>query len=325
MLGLVPIIPFAILFIKSDNRSKFGSDQSTFLLSLTRNAFGILWIIDGILQIQPGMGSHFIEYILEPNAAYGGITSIVTEKMIGIWSINPEGIDIFSSLIQIYIGFITIFASSKKILALTQIVTILWATMIWVFGEGFGGLFIPGYSILSGFPGSALIYVLAAAEILLLVTGSDIKHVYKFFVISDAAIIFGALLLEILPAGSLFNSIPQCFMPSPFWFLNFANNIQVLLVRFSFISSLVLTLLLVISLYGILMDFRPAFLVAAAISFFSWIFFQGLGMFSAMSTDPNTGLPLVILNLTLFYMKSPSIMSINSNTTANKIAADSVY
>ena len=46
--------------------------------------------------------------------------------------------------------------------ALARPVSIAWALAVWVVGEGFGGLFMPGVSALNGAPGAALLYALIA-------------------------------------------------------------------------------------------------------------------------------------------------------------------
>ena len=39
-----------------------------------------------------------------------------------------------------------------------------WAIVIWIFGEGLGGIPESGVSLLTGFPGSVLIYIILAGS-----------------------------------------------------------------------------------------------------------------------------------------------------------------
>jgi hypothetical protein len=63
------------------------------------------------------------------------------------------------ALLQVAIGVGLLWGRTAS---LARPVSIAWALAVWVVGEGFGGLFMPGVSALNGAPGAALLYALIA-------------------------------------------------------------------------------------------------------------------------------------------------------------------
>ena len=127
---------------------------------------GGLWILDGFLQAQPAMSNQFLPGMVQPMIAQlpGFLPSLLNPPLY-IWSVHPLFFDSLATWLQIVMGVFIVFGPWRRIGRLALYVSIGWALVIWVFGEAFGSL-LNGATWLTGAPGSALMYVLAAVLLL---------------------------------------------------------------------------------------------------------------------------------------------------------------
>jgi cytochrome oxidase Cu insertion factor (SCO1/SenC/PrrC family) len=126
-----------------------------------RMAFGAIWLVDGILQFQASMPLAMANGVVAPAAA--GTPSWLHALMfdgIGIWNNHPIALAVGTAWIQVGIGLLLL-VSNAKIGRLAAAVSVGWATMIWLVGNGAGGIFQSSNSILFGWPGASLFYVAA--------------------------------------------------------------------------------------------------------------------------------------------------------------------
>ena len=122
-------------------------------------ALGCLWLVDGILQLQaPMFGRGFIyainynDVMSQPAGLAHFLVSVVgiVEPHLLLW--NP----LFAAT-QITIGLGLLYRPTVRPAIL---VSIAWALVVWVFGEGLGGLFTGLATLLGGAPGPVLLYPL---------------------------------------------------------------------------------------------------------------------------------------------------------------------
>ena len=130
-------------------------------ISITRNlritrrhlqiALGLLWLLDGALQLQPFMlRTSFARQVLDPVAA--GQPHFVAGPV--HWAANliaahPVAWDVPFAAIQLLIGLGLLFPRTAK-LALAA--SIPWSLGVWFFGEGLSGLASGHASLLTGAP-----------------------------------------------------------------------------------------------------------------------------------------------------------------------------
>ena len=135
---------------------------------LLRVGFGLLWILDGILQAQPKMAAGLASQVIQPTAA---ASPTWVQHLVNwggtIWSYHPIPAGAASVWIQVGIGAWLIIAAHGPWSRLAGLASVAWGLTVWVFGESFGGIFAPGLSWLTGAPGGVLIYVIAGAFIAL--------------------------------------------------------------------------------------------------------------------------------------------------------------
>lgn len=297
-LGTVPLILYLIFWGK-----KHESRKENKYVHFLRFSFGYLWILDALLQMQPGMNEYFATVVIAPNVSAGGITGYVAASALALWNLQPVVFDVVASLIQLYIGAILLTINSGKVFFWTQILAILWGLLIWVFGEGFGGAFSSGATILTGFPGSALIYVYASF-ILLLSTKNYDTIIHESSYIFGTLVFVPSLIVQLTPLNGYFSSMSSIFMPvpSPLGMLNFVNDFQYYFTHSPVWPDVLTVSLILASVSGWLLGKSYGYIFSAALAAFSWIVFQALGVLEIFSTDLNTGLPLLIISI-FFYLR----------------------
>ncbi len=135
---------------------------------------GVLWILDGLFELQPGLKRQFAVAVIGnalqtlPPPLYMASFNMLTNMIIpyaAAW-------DLFFALFQLGLGLVLVAGPPwAKRLALAA--SVAWGSVVWVFGEGMAGVFsaggtFPGTpSILNGFPGPAMVYVLIALLLLM--------------------------------------------------------------------------------------------------------------------------------------------------------------
>jgi cytochrome oxidase Cu insertion factor (SCO1/SenC/PrrC family) len=126
-----------------------------------RMGFGALWLIDGILQFQASMPLGLGNAVVAPAAAGtpGWLHSLMFDG-IGIWNNHPIALAVGTAWIQVGIGLLLL-VSNATIGRIAAAVSVGWAAMIWLVGNGAGGIFQSSNSILFGWPGASLFYIVA--------------------------------------------------------------------------------------------------------------------------------------------------------------------
>jgi hypothetical protein len=123
-------------------------------------ALGVIWLIDGALQLQPFMfGRAFVTQIIAPNeTGQPGFVAAPIRLIAHLIEPRIALFNLFAVAIQVLIGIGLIYRPTVKAALLTSFG---WALGVWWIGEGLGGLFTGTASPLTGAPGAALLYVLA--------------------------------------------------------------------------------------------------------------------------------------------------------------------
>jgi cytochrome oxidase Cu insertion factor (SCO1/SenC/PrrC family) len=129
---------------------------------ILRISFGILWIVDGILQVQPQMAAGLPAQVVQPAASSspGWVQALVNAGGT-IWSFHPVQAAAASVWIQVGIGLWMLVAATGWSSRLAGLGGAAWGLIVWMFGEAFGAIFAPGLSWLSGAPGAVTLYVVA--------------------------------------------------------------------------------------------------------------------------------------------------------------------
>ncbi len=129
-----------------------------------RIVLGLLWILNGLLQLQPKMFTgDFANQLIRPLA--NGQPAFVSDPIhlaVSIFLINPAVFNSFIVLVQLSIGSLILFKKTKQT---GLVLSIIWGLLVWSIGEAYGGIFTGHFDLLMGAPGAALLYVILALSI----------------------------------------------------------------------------------------------------------------------------------------------------------------
>lgn len=137
------------------------------------SALGVLWLLDAGLQLQPAMLSRRFSaevlgvYTMGPPNLLSELIHAVAIRV----AAHPVVWDTTFAVVQILIG-VGLLSRRFENAALAS--SAAWGLMVWVIGEGLGGMLIPQASILTGAPGSALLY--CAVSLMLLPRSAAVRE-----------------------------------------------------------------------------------------------------------------------------------------------------
>jgi hypothetical protein len=143
-------------------------DSSSLARRLLLGGLCLLWLLDGVLQLQPAMFTErFVAAVLDPAmAGQPGPVYALLETASRVWAAHTVGLNAFAAGLQLAIG-VAIALPQPTVRRAGLTASLVWAIIVWIFGEGLGGLLAGGASWLMGGPGSALLYGWASLLLLL--------------------------------------------------------------------------------------------------------------------------------------------------------------
>ncbi len=282
-----------------------------------RVGFGLIWILDGILQAQPKMAGGLASQVIEPTAA---ASPTWVQHLVNwggtIWSYHPITAGAASVWIQVGIGLWLLVARSGPWSRLAGLASVAWGLVVWVFGESFGGIFAPGLSWLTGAPGAVLIYVVAGALIALPEGAWRPAHsrprLGRWLLGGIGLFFIGMAVLQAWPGrgywkgvihgqpGTLSGMVQSMdSTPQP----HFLSALLADFGSFSAGNGFAVNLFAVIALAAmgaIFLTGRPR-LVRYAVGFgivfclADWVLVEDLGFLGGLGTDPNSMIPWILL------------------------------
>ena len=280
-----------------------------------RLAFGALWTLDGLLQLQPAMPLGLPGGVISPSA--DGAPSWVHHVVdvgVTLWSNHPITAATSAVWIQLGIGIGLLVAPRGWWSRAAGAASAGWGLVVWVFGESFGGLFTPGGSWLFGLPGAAIFYVAAGALLVLPEARWQAASLGRWLLRGLGLLFVGLGVLQAWPGRATWAgqptphatpglttamvqqmaqvSQPRSLVSVVRWFAGvdaahgWAVNLVVVLVLLGVGSGL---------LTGQRRFVTPAVVVGVVACLADWVLIQDLGFFGGEGTDPNSMLPIMTL------------------------------
>ena len=261
-------------------------------------SLAVLWLLDGVLQCQPSMFTrHFAAMTLAP-ASHGLTTALAAplHLAVDLVSSHPALANTGFALVQILLGLGLLVRRYARVALAASMV---WATMVWALGEGFGGIFT-GATLLSGAPGAALLYaVIALLAWPIDVYGGDAPPPTWSLPAWCALWLAGAA-LQLVNANNSAMSFAMTLRSSasraPQWISAIDRHLAGL--RFpGWSAAAVAALEVLVALWALVPGWtrRLSLGIGVVVALTSWLLFEGLGdLTSGQSTDPNSG-PLIVL------------------------------
>lgn len=266
------------------------------------SALGALWLLDGLLQAQPTMVTRFVGGFLAPllTGQPGALTWVI-HMGLRVWSASPAVFNAIATFVQIGIGLGLLFGRPQRGQRIALWVSLVWGTMVWVVGEGMGGIFVGG-AWFTGAPGSVLLYMLAGVALLLPGKWWASDRALKALRWSLAALFGLSALLEALPGSGWWSgglsgyALAMAQMPQPGIFsaplYGAAGVLQQDPALWNFLVVGVLALLAVC--FALWPKNRVVLWLAVIWVFLGWWIGQDFGVLGGMGTDPNTGAILLV-------------------------------
>jgi cytochrome oxidase Cu insertion factor (SCO1/SenC/PrrC family) len=281
-----------------------------------RLSFGILWIIDGILQAQPQMAGGLPSEVVQPSAAASPTwVQDVVNAGGTIWSFHPIAAAAAAVWIQVGIGVWLVVAEAGWWSQFGGVASAAWGLVVWVFGESFGGVFAPGLTWLMGAPGAVFLYIAAGALLTLPVRAWAGPRAGRLLLAAIGVFWIGMAVLQAWPGrgfwqggedGTLTGLISDMAgLTQPHPQETMINGMATFTRDYGFAVNLVAVIALAASgaalLAGVtVLRDRPAVLRVAvpasvALCLVVWVLVQDLGVPGGLGTDPNSMVPWALL------------------------------
>jgi cytochrome oxidase Cu insertion factor (SCO1/SenC/PrrC family) len=283
-----------------------------------RVGFGLLWLLDGLLQAQPGMAAGLPSQVIEPGATTSPHWVQVLVNWAGTaWSYHPVQAAAAAVWIQVGIGLWLLAAPRGLGARLAGLASVAWGLVVWVFGESFGGIFAPGLTWLFGAPGAALVYV-AAGALLALPARAWLaprlgSRLGRGLLGGLGVFLAGMTVLQAWPGRGFWNGSTLAGMVQSMAVTSQPSATANLVSGFASLTrshGLVVNLVAVIVMGALALAFlaaavtgrrdvaRPVVGAFLAVCFLAWVLIQDLGFFGGLGTDPNSMIPFGLLAVT---------------------------
>ena len=282
---------------------------------LLRISFGLLWLLDGLLQVQGGMPVGLPGSVITPAASSSpGWVQHLVNVGTTIWSNHPVTAATATVWIQLGVGAFLLVAPRGNWSRGAGAVSAGWGLVVWVFGEAFGGIFGHGSSWLFGSPGGVLFYVVAGVLVALPETSWESPRLGRGLLRGMGVLFVGMGVLQawpgrgswsggahtpsaVGPLTTMVRQMSQVSQPSVFaswvrWFGGFQAG-----------HGWLVNLVVVVLLLGVGAAFvsgrprvaRVGVIVGALLCLATWVLVQDFGFFGGLGTDPNSMVPMALI------------------------------
>ena len=277
-------------------------------------ALGLLWLLDGALQLQPFMlGTGFARQVLAPTAA-GQPQFVSTSVRWGASIIvaHPVAWDVRFAAVQLLIGLgLLVPRTARFALA----ISIPWALGVWFLGEGLSGLASGHASLLTGAPGSALVYGVLALAVWPRRNASD-EAPARWLPLAWAVLWVGGAIFQALPGQNTGTDVAGVISGgaagAPGWLGRLDAAIASWTARHG--ASVVVALVVAEALIGLAALLprtrRVALAAGIVLAVTIWVVGQDLGqLYSGQATDPNTAPLIVLMALAMLGGRRPRVFT----------------
>ncbi|HET9691237.1 MAG TPA: SCO family protein [Acidimicrobiales bacterium] len=289
-----------------------------------RVAFGLLWVADGLLQLQQSMPLGLVPRVVEPAAAGspGWVQTFVADAS-APWSRHPVAAAAAVVWVQLGLGAWMLAANRGLASRLSGVATAGWAAVVWAAGNAFGGIFGGGVSWLTGAPGAVVLYGVAGVLVALPEARWTGPRLGRLLLRASGVVLLGAALLQAWPGRGFWQGGPDgglssavagmASTPQPGWLHaavagfgdlaaahGWAVNLGVVVALAGAGALLVAGSLPAagapagwgrrLALAG-----RVGMVAALAFCAADWVLVQDLGVLGGLGTDPNSMVPAAAL------------------------------
>jgi cytochrome oxidase Cu insertion factor (SCO1/SenC/PrrC family) len=319
-----------------------------------RIAFGLIWTLDGLLQLQSAMPLGLPTGVLSP-AASGSPSWVASLVHTGvtIWTNHPVTSAASAVWIQLGIGIALLVAPRGRWSRGAGVVSAAWGLIVWSFGEAFGGMFAPGGSFLFGLPGAVVFYVVAGVLIAMPESVWRTGQLGRYLLRGLGTFVLGMGVLQAWPGRGTWTG--QASAHATPGLLTAMTRQMAEASQPSVVSSWVrafssfdaahgwavnLVVVVVLGVVGAcLLIARPKIAllgVAIGVVFClaDWVLVQDLGFFGGEGTDPNSMVPFSVLLIAAYVAmvrpgRAPAVdaapLRVRTSARAHLVASSPTY
>jgi cytochrome oxidase Cu insertion factor (SCO1/SenC/PrrC family) len=293
-----------------------------------RIAFGLVWLFDGLLQLQSGMPTGLPSAVIRPAAATSpSWVRHLVDSALTLWTNHPAAAAASTVWIQVGIGLLLLVAPRGLWSRGAGVVSVVWGLVVWSVGNAFGGILAPGLTLLFGAPGAIVFYVVAGVLVALPDEAWCGRRLGRLTLGGMGGLLVGFGVLQAWPGrgfwqgglharpGTLTAMVAQmaqtsqphalASLVSSFASFDGSHGWGVNLV--AVLAMLVLGGVLVAAAVrspddgdasvpgAVVRILRPAMVVLAVFCLADWILIEDLGFLGGTGTDPNSMLPLLFV------------------------------
>lgn len=268
-------------------------------------ALGLIWLMDGVLQLQPFMFTRsFVTQIITPNTI-GQPRFVAWPITLAEHLIEPRValFNAFAATLQILIGLGLLYRPTVKVALLSSFA---WALGVWWVGEGLGGLFTGAASPLTGAPGAALLYVFAGLILWPGNTRLEARRPVRRTLVAWSVLWLGSAALWLLPANRAADATRDQIASAPSgagWLSSIQSTLAAATEGHGLLIAIAAASLSAAIGLAVFLDRSATRSLALAVAL-ALIYFavgQGLGgILTGSGTDPGTGPLLVWLALAIY-------------------------
>ena len=136
-----------------------------------RIAFGVIWLIDGVLEWQPADFHNFLQLITAMSQGQPAPLAAVISAGQAVVAINPTLANGLLAAVETAVG-LSLITNTLSRWALR--ISVVLAALIWVFGQGFGMVFMAGATDIQSGP----LYVLVSLMLLRALPAASYRRSY---------------------------------------------------------------------------------------------------------------------------------------------------
>ena len=281
---------------------------------LLRISFGLLWLLDGILQGQSSMPLGLVPQAIQPTA---GASPTWVQQLVHdgttIWSYHPVQAAAAAVWIQVGIGIWLLAVPRGRWSRLGGAASVGWGLVVWVFGESFGGVLAPGLTWLFGAPGAAVFYCAAGALLALPSRSWATPRLGRGILRALGLFFVGMAVLQAWPGrgfwggvtrtggtGTLTGMVQQMSQtPQPHLLSSWVASFETFDAAHGWGVNLGAVLALAV-IGAALLTARPrpvriGVVAAVILCAADWVLVEDFGFFGGTGTDPNSMIPLALV------------------------------
>jgi cytochrome oxidase Cu insertion factor (SCO1/SenC/PrrC family) len=282
---------------------------------ILRISFGLLWVLDGLLQLQAAMPLALPSSVIQPAASTSPqwVQHLVNSG-VSIWSNHPVQAAAATVWIQVGLGIWLLVAPRGMWSRAGGLASAGWGLIVWIFGEAFGGIFGPGLTWLFGAPGAVLFYCAAGVLLALPDRAFATPRLGRIVLAVSGAFFIGMAVLQAWPGrgfwqgrihasnhvGTLTGMVQQMAQtPQPGFLSSWVSAFGAFDAAHGWAVNLVAVVALAAIGVALCTGRRrlvfPALVAAIALCLADWLLVEDLGFLGGVGTDPNSMVPMAIV------------------------------